>query len=527
MKVREMKDKKYWQKRAEQVAGRQFEKTDDYISTIAQEYEKALSSIEKDIESFYIRFSENNEITMTEARRLLKTKELKEFNWTVEEYIQKGKENAIDQRWMKELENASTKVRVSRLEALQIQIQQQVEMLSGSQQEGMKDLLSDVYEDTYYRNIYEFHKGLGIGTSFSKLDIPTIEKVISQKWLEGNFSSRIWDNRTKLLTDLQTTLVQSFIRGDSIDITAGLLAKRMNVSKSRAITLINTESAYITNKATIDSYKNSGVVKEYEILSTLDNRTSQICRSMDGKIFKLSEMQPGVNAPPFHPNCRTTTIAYFSDAEDETSIARDGEGQSYSIDGNMTYTEWYDKHVNSNPSELIAEKKVQNRYSDKEQYQKYKLIFGNNMAKSFDKFQELKYNNSDEWENIKAKKQEVLNSLDYKKSFFGKFGDKEVREWYIAHDKNIPNLINKSENIEEQAKKAHSLRNKYRTEARNMMKDQNTREKLDKESPNKSFDELINYKMGKKNITREEAIQDIIKTATKTNKKVNKSLGLE
>ena len=522
-----MKDKKYWQKRAEQVAGRQFEKTDEYILTIVQEYEKAMSSIEKDIESFYIRFSENNEITMTEARRLLNTKELKEFNWTVEEYIEKGKENALDQRWMKELENASTKVRVSRLETLQIQMQNQIEILNNSQKEGMKDLLTDIYQDTYYRNIYEVHKGLGIEINFSKLDIQTIEKVINQKWLEGNFSSRVWDNRSKLLTELQTTLVQSFIRGDSIDITASNLSKRMNVSKSRAITLVNTESAYITNKSTIDSYKNSGVVKEYEILSTLDNRTSRICRSMDGKVFKISEMQPGVNAPPFHPNCRTTTIVYFSDAIDEERIARDGEGKNYYVDGNMNYKEWYEKYVKSNPVEILAEEKIQNRYSDKEQYEKYKLIFGKDIAKGFDEFQELKYNNSEEWENIKAKKQEMLNSLDYKKSFFGKFGDKEVREWYIAHDKNIPNLIDKSKDIETQAREAHRLRNKYRTEARNMMKDQKTREKLDKESPNKSFDELIDYKMGKKNITREEAIQDIIKTATKTNKKVNKSLGLE
>ncbi|MBU5440301.1 minor capsid protein [Tissierella sp. MSJ-40] len=523
-----MKNENYWKKRSEEIASKQFKKTDEYISSIVQEYEKAMSSIERDIESFYIRFSENNEITMAETRRLLKTKELKEFKWTVEEYIQKGKENAINQQWMKELENASTKVRVSRLEALQTQIQNQIEILTNSQRQGMKDLLSDVYQDTYYRNIYEVHKGLGIGTSFAKLDTQAIEKVLNQKWLGENFSSRVWNDKKKLIRELQTALEQSFIRGDSIDITASNLAKRMNVAKKRAVALINTESAYITNKSTMDSYKNSGVVKEYEILAVLDNSTSPICRSMDGKDFKVSEMKTAVNAPPFHTNCRTTTVAYFSDAEDEERIARDSEGRVYYVDGDVKYEQWYDKYVKSNPSELVAEKKVQNRYSDKEQYEKYKLIFGKDMGvKSFDEFQELKYNNSNEWENIKARKQEVLNSLDYKKSFFGKFGDKEVREWYIAHDKNIPNLIDKSKDIEEQAREAHSLRNKYRTEARNMMKDQKTRDKLDKESPNKSFDELIDYKMGKKNITREEAIQDIIKTATKTNKKVNKSLGLE
>lgn len=99
-------------------------------------------------------------------------------------------------------------------------------------------------------------------------------------------------------------------------------------------------------------------MKEYEILSTLDNRTSQICRSMDGKVFKVSEMQPGVNDSPFHPNCRTTTIAYFSDAEDEVKIARDSKGQNYSVDGNITYKEWYDKYVKNDPDEVFVEKKM-------------------------------------------------------------------------------------------------------------------------------------------------------------------------
>jgi len=145
--------------------------------------------------------------------------------------------------------------------------------------------------------------------------------------------------------ELQTNLTQAFIRGDSIDKTSKLIAERMNVAKNRARTLVNTESSYITSKATFDSYSRSGVVKQYEILATLDLRTSKICRSMDGKVFNLSEKEIGVNAPPFHPNCRTTIVPYFDDAIDEKRIARGSDGKVYYVDGNINYKEWYKKYV--------------------------------------------------------------------------------------------------------------------------------------------------------------------------------------
>ena len=71
------------------------------------------------------------------------------------------------------------------------------------------------------------------------------------------------------------------------------------------------------------------------------------------------------------------------------------------------------------------------------------------------------------------------------------------------------------------------LRNKFRTQARELMADQEKRKQLDITDPNKSFEELILDKMKRKNLSREEAIADILRTATKTRKSVNKKLGLE
>lgn len=109
----------------------------------------------------------------------------------------------------------------------------------------------------------------------------------------------------------------------------------------------------------------------------------------------------------------------------------------------------------------------------------------------------------------------------------GKLSNADVRKWYLAHDKNIPNLIDKTKSIEEQARYACELRNMYRFQARELMADQNERQRLDIKDPNRSFEELVEIKMNKKGMTRNQAIADILATATKTRNSVDKKFGLE
>ncbi|HDF2473476.1 TPA: phage head morphogenesis protein, partial [Clostridioides difficile] len=116
-----------------------------YYLELEKQYKLAMSNIEKDILIWYNRFTENEGISLLEAKKLLNTRELEEFKWSVEEYIKYGKENAINQKWMKELENASARVHITRLEALKLQIQQQVEVLYGNELDGIDKLMRDIY----------------------------------------------------------------------------------------------------------------------------------------------------------------------------------------------------------------------------------------------------------------------------------------------------------------------------------------------------------------------------------------------
>ena len=109
----------------------------------------------------------------------------------------------------------------------------------------------------------------------------------------------------------------------------------------------------------------------------------------------------------------------------------------------------------------------------------------------------------------------------------GKLTNRAVRKWYLSHDAAIKTEIDLTGSLEQQAQQAFDLRNLYRTQARDLMEDQTARTELDKTDPNKTFEELIADKMRRKGLTREEALEDIISTAGKTRKTINKALGLE
>lgn len=340
-----MKTSEYWKERFEQLNEALLNKGDEYYDNLEKEYRKALNEIEFQINNWYVRISKNNEINMAQAKKLLTEKELEEFKWTVEEYIQFGKDNALGQAWMKELENASARVHIRKLEALEIQLRQTVETLYQRQHEGLSGTLKAIYEDGYYHTAFEIQRGFNVGWAIPSLDSRQVEKVLSKPWTAdgSNFSNRIWKAKADLVNTLHTELTQSIIMGKAPDKVIDRIAKKFNVSKSRAGNLVMTESAFFSSASRQDCYNDLDVEK-YEIVATLDIKTSEICREMDGKVFLLSEYKPGLTANPFHCRCRTTTVPYFDDNYGER-IARGEDGRQYYVPDNMTYKEWYKEYV--------------------------------------------------------------------------------------------------------------------------------------------------------------------------------------
>lgn len=335
----------YWKQRAQALEALEHQNAAQYEQTLRKAFYKASAQMQREIESWYQRFADSEGITLPEAKRLLNTRELEEFRWTVEDYIRAGEENALNGNWLRQLENASAKVHISRLESLQLQLQQKIEQLFQNHLDGLDQLLRRQYGEQYYHAAFELMQGTGVGVSFQRFDESFLDRLIDRPWTADGktFSDRIWENQGKLLSTLQTELIQAAVLGRAAQKTAKAVAEAMEVSLHRARTLVYTESAYFSARADRDAYRRLGV-EQYEILATLDLRTSEICRQMDGKVFSMGEFEPGITAPPFHPNCRTTTVPYFEDDMGER-IARGADGKTYYVPGDMTYREWENKFV--------------------------------------------------------------------------------------------------------------------------------------------------------------------------------------
>ena len=342
----------YWADRFVSEEERRDRDNRRYYSTIEKEYNKALAGLEKDIEYWLGRIAKNNDISLSGAKELLSKKELQEFKWTVEEYIQKGKENGVSGQWLKQLENASARVHIQRLEALKIQIQDRIENMYTTKDRSMEDYLCRVYKDTYYHTVFEIDKGIGsIQSSFNKLDDRKVLQIIHKPWTTDgkDFSTRIWEDKANLVNTLHTGLTQSLIRGGNLNDVANdisqFVSSKIKNKKYVASRLVTTESAAYASKAQEQAYKDLSVDK-YEILATLDLHTSDICQDLDGKIFDRKDYQVGVTAPPFHPNCRTVTVPWFPDDVDTGErTARGKDGKVGYVPQNMTYKEWYNKYI--------------------------------------------------------------------------------------------------------------------------------------------------------------------------------------
>ncbi len=347
----------YWQKRFKLIEQQANQTGADSLSYITEQYQKAAQELEAQVSVWYARLAQNNGVTMHEAKQLLSSGALKEFHWTVQEYIKYGQENALNGAWMKQLENASAKWHITKLEALQLQNQAVIESLFGAQYQSSFGALSSIYQSSYYHSCFEVQKGFGIGWNVAAIDENKLSAVLSTPWtLDGNtFSDRLWANKQKLIQTTQSTLTQGILTGKKPDKLIAELQAKMNASKSNAGRLVMTESAAMSAMGQRDAFSELDI-EEFEVVETLDSVTCDICAAMDGQHFPMSEYEIGVTVPPFHPWCRGCTCPYFHDdfMGSGERIARAEDGTQYYVPGDTTYQEWEAAFVDGDKSGFEA-----------------------------------------------------------------------------------------------------------------------------------------------------------------------------
>lgn len=336
-----MRNADYWRGRfsiLEDSAHREAQKT---IQDMEELYLDAQRSVQKEIESWYARFAVNNQISLTDARKWLTAGQLEEFHWSVEQYIKIGEQAGLDAAWLKKLENASARFHISRLEAVQTGIQQQLELLYGNQVDSLDALLKKVVGNGYTHTAFEVQKGVGLGWDITGLDQKKLETLLSKPWTTDGrtFRDRCWLNKNDLVGSVSKSLTQGLLRGDSPAKITTAIQKQFGVHRYKAGRLVNTETTYFNAVATKECYKDLDV-EMVEIIETLDSHTCSICGGLDGKVIPISQYEPGVTVPPFHPNCRGTTAPAIDPKYAGERAARNADGNVYYVPANMKYADW-------------------------------------------------------------------------------------------------------------------------------------------------------------------------------------------
>ena len=336
------KNRDYWEERQVKREAKAF----TTIQDVEKEYQIALSKakqdIIKEISRITITYMNDNILNYNEALKHLKGDDYKVWKKDLHDYMKeynKLLKNAPlqAQKLYLEIETLSAKSRISRLDSLKTQIDMELTKLIFGVEDNAKNTLTSVYRDTFI----EVTKDLGINPVVSRDKIKT---VLDKPWSGANFSQRLWSNTDKLAETVKQEIVNGMIQGINLKTMTKRVSEKFETAKKNDVErLLRTEVNYVLNQATLDGYKEAGIEK-YEFSATLDSRTSQICSELHGNIFEIKNIAVGLNYPPMHPRCRSTTVPIIDyeslakQAQDETGGKDNNDNEPLTNDENKSIT---------------------------------------------------------------------------------------------------------------------------------------------------------------------------------------------
>lgn len=287
--------------------------------------------------------------------------------------------------------------RIDRAELVKARAYAHLMKMAGTVSRTLGAYLSDVYKAARYGTADDMAKGLNCGIDFALIPERTIEKVIAAPFYGKNYSETVWDNTKEAAEKAQEVITEGLIRGSSYPKMAKALSKVANNTYYNAYRLIQTDTTHFIEQGRFDTYRDIGV-KKYTYYATLGSKTCDVCAALDGRTFDVEEAREGKNKPPIHPHCMCYTVV--GDVALTARMARDpATGKNYKVRGDMTYREWKDSLTDE---QRMAIKAYRNRHADAAQYLRYTERLGKeNLPKTLDLFQKMKYNDSERWQMLK------------------------------------------------------------------------------------------------------------------------------
>lgn len=293
----------YWEKRQETLFTSQDKDQNRLNKKMTKEYNKSAAKIEKEVASYYTKYSQDDVLQYRTMVQQLSEEERTLLYQNYDEFANKYPQ-------YKHLMPVRESIyKLNRLEGMQLSVRQNLLELGGIEQAEFEKTLQQAYSKGYLSSM----KGLDNASTFFGVDNNIMRQVLSEKWTSGgNYSDRIWQNKERLIDTMNNELRDGMIRGDSYAKITKQIYERTSVGEFNARRLVATESAFVMNSANKQAFMDAGI-ERYQITAVLDSKTSPTCKGLDGEWFYFSDAKVGVNYPPFHAFCRTTVIPIEND----------------------------------------------------------------------------------------------------------------------------------------------------------------------------------------------------------------------
>lgn len=267
----------------------------------------------------------------------------------------------------------------NRLSGLKAKIDERVTKLGKKVESFGKKNMYEGFKDVYANVTLEV-----TGTEFDEVPDNVMKEMFDRPWIGSNFSKRLWKDTKVLANNLNELLVIGLTQGKTITEIAIQLDNRMHAGFNNAHRLIRTETMHYLNESSFKAYVDSGC-KEVQIWAAVDERTCPRCGAMHGRIFPINKRP----ALPFHSRCRCTYLPVIDRNEADIDCEEARKQINSEIDRR------------NEPEEAIKDKMKKNYTLDNVQYKKYRKVLGIDAPKSFEMFQQLKYNDVNKWNDLK------------------------------------------------------------------------------------------------------------------------------
>ena len=218
-KKNSLSSKEYWEKREAYKLKKGLKDLKKIEKELVEEYKKAMNEIGKEISNLFYKYANDNNLSFSDAKKYLNSSEFREFKRDLKSYI-KLIEATGDEELLLELNTLAMKSRISRLEEMFYQCGKYINEVYENTNKRLTVVYSSTIKDNYYQTIFDIHKSIGVGVSFSYIDNDMIKEILAFPWSGRHYSKNLWINRTKLKNAMVQELTQMIIQGKGVKETS-------------------------------------------------------------------------------------------------------------------------------------------------------------------------------------------------------------------------------------------------------------------------------------------------------------------